>query len=796
MSIDAARLKVGVEGDTEDLDKKLNSLSKRLGSFGTVARGAFSVFYGNLLTQGANVLGGLGKEALAAYSDFERLSLSLTTLTAKELVNQSAVESTVTSYRQATEAETNRAAALGRSIMMQEKNIAGMRAGSDAYNDATKVLNEMRTELGNLNITSDGWVAITTTSTSKTLSMGDALQQAGPKAQELLKWIEQLAIKSPFTQEGVAAAFKTAQVYGFTTEEAKRLTGAMIDFASGTGASEGAMNQIALALGQIKAKGKLAGQEVIQLVNAGISVDQILASSFGKSTEEIVNMREAGLIPADDAIEAIVSSLEQDFGGAAERSQNSFAGLISTMSDIKEIGLRDFFSGLFEAVQPFVSQLTDWLQGPGLDKLKEWGDKIGGFTKKIGMIGTAFVKMGPKSATFQNILKAAFGEDVAKKITPIFEAIQGLFNFIEEHKEQIITALKGIAVALAIGGIVAGVAGALALLTNPITWLVAAGAALSLAWSSDWLGIRTALTDFWVNTGQPIFSTVVQWLQTNIPLAIAAVSAWWYGTMLPALQTIWNFISVNILPVFTDIWNWLATNIPAAIQTVSDFWTGTLQPALNTVWDFISTYILPIIQDVVDIFNIGFTLATQAIADIWNNVLSPALETANKWLSEHIQPILETIRNYVANEIGPKITWFVDNVLDPFAEALKTGVLQGLTWIRDRLKELKDLLAKIKLPDWMQSHSPMPWEIGLRGVADALNDISRHKLPELRTELKTAEGVRPIGAYELARSGPTTYQTNYAAPVVNLPTTMARGEVDIEQMAYRVAEILRVSLRR
>ena len=85
----------------------------------------------------------------------------------------------------------------------------------------------------------------------QTLSMTDAMGKASARAEDLLQWIQELAIKSPFSQEGVASAFRTALAYGFTSEEAQRLTAATIDFATATGQSVGVMNQVALALGQI-----------------------------------------------------------------------------------------------------------------------------------------------------------------------------------------------------------------------------------------------------------------------------------------------------------------------------------------------------------------------------------------------------------------------------------------------------------------------------------------------------------------------------------------------------------------
>lgn len=195
-------------------------------------------------------------------------------------------------------------------------------------------------------------------------TMGAALGQASGKASELQGWIQKLAIQSPFTQTGVSDAFRMAMAYGFTTTQSQRLTKAMIDFAAGSGASEYAMSKIALALGQIRAKGKLAGGEVLQLTEAGINVNEILAKAFNTTTAAIVDMREKGLIPADQAIDAIVTSMESDFGGAAARQAGSIAGLKASLMDLKDVGLREFFTATFQEAQPYLNEMVNKLQDP------------------------------------------------------------------------------------------------------------------------------------------------------------------------------------------------------------------------------------------------------------------------------------------------------------------------------------------------------------------------------------------------------------------------------------------------
>lgn len=207
-----------------------------------------------------------------------------------------------------------------------------------------------------------------------TLIMEDALAAAAPIAQDLLAWIQKLAIESPFDMTGVAVAFRTAQAYGFTAAEAQKLTQVTIDFASATGATVEVMNRMSLALGQIKAKGKLAGQEILQLVNAGVNVTAIL-DKMGFTLNDV----SSGLVSADAFLKAFTDTMEDDFGGAAARQTETLSGLLNALGDIKEIMLRDFFRPVFESALPFLAAFTTKLQEL-LPIIQLLGGYIGRFT--------------------------------------------------------------------------------------------------------------------------------------------------------------------------------------------------------------------------------------------------------------------------------------------------------------------------------------------------------------------------------------------------------------------------------
>lgn len=219
----------------------------------------------------------------------------------------------------------------------------------------------------------------------QSLTMAEAMRQSAGQAEELLRWQQALAIDSPFSEEGVARAFQMAQAYGFVSEtasdadvDARRLTQAIIDYAAATRRGEDGANGVALALGQIQAKGKVSAQELNQLAERGINARDILADAFGVTTAELVRMQEAGLIPADKAVAAIVERLERDFAGAAATASQTFGGTLARIEELKNVGLREFFEGTAKAVQPALDALADTLADPAFkERIQDSGEAFG-----------------------------------------------------------------------------------------------------------------------------------------------------------------------------------------------------------------------------------------------------------------------------------------------------------------------------------------------------------------------------------------------------------------------------------
>jgi phage-related minor tail protein len=268
---------------------------------------------------------------------------------------------------------------------------------------------------------------------------------------------------------------------------------------------------------------------------------------------------------------------------------------------------------------------------------------------------------------------------VVDTIETIISGVQTLVAFVSDNLPAVAavigTLLVGAFTAWAYSAGVAAIATIAAM--GPVIPIIIALEAviglLAVAWTQDWGGMRTTLTDFWTNTGQPIFDQVKTWLEVNIPKAIQAVSEFWTGTLVPAMQAVWAFIQGTVIPIFQKVVGWLEVNIPKGITTVSSFWTGTLLPALRSVWDFLSTNVVSIFTTVRDWLQTTIPAATKALSGVWENTLLPAITAVWDFLDQYIIPIFTTLVDIdiaLLNLALQALAGFWENTLKPALETV------------------------------------------------------------------------------------------------------------------------------
>jgi hypothetical protein len=151
---------------------------------------------------------------------------------------------------------------------------------------------------------------------------------------------------------------------------------------------------------------------------------------------------------------------------------------------------------------------------------------------------------------------------------------------------------------------------------------------------------------------------------------------------------------------------------------------------------------------------VALTLALNALAGLWKNVLQPALEDVWEFVDLHLMPIFEDIRDFIATHLAPAIQTFVDGALSTAYDVF-LNVRDAVQWVIDKIQILIDKLKGVELPEWLQEHSPSPFEHALRGIGDAMDTLARKKLPALQAGL-SFDVDRMVGFDRLASTSSAT----------------------------------------
>lgn len=239
------------------------------------------------------------------------------------------------------------------------------------------------------------------------------------RAKDMMSQLSQMAADTPFELPELTAATKKLQAFQFSAAEIPDMLTKIGDAAAGLSLGSEGVNRITLALGQMKAKGKVTAQEMMQLTEAGIPAWDILSKAMSKSTAEVMKLSEKGLIPADMAIRQLLNGMEETFPNMMEKQSKSFKGLMSTLKDNTQMTLGGIMKPMFD-------DLTNNILPAAIQKMKDLNEAM----KTDGMKG---------------VLNEIFPPGITSIIIGIGNAIKTVFNFTVEHGNLVKTVISGIA---------------------------------------------------------------------------------------------------------------------------------------------------------------------------------------------------------------------------------------------------------------------------------------------------------------------------------------------------------------
>lgn len=414
----------------------------------------------------------------------------------------------------------------------------------------------------------------------------ETLLGSADKAKSAINDIKKDAARTPFDFTELIHANQMLISTGESVDDSRKAVLALGNAIVATGGGQAEFTRMIGNLQQIRNVGKATSMDIKQFGFAGINIYQVLSKATGKSVEQLKDM--------DISYDLLVGSLEKAaaqggmFAGALENQGTSWNLLKSNLKDVINLMLSDVLmdTGVFDALNNGLNYLVNFLT--------EHKDQVVGFFKDTATVIKGFIGLingEDYTPEIFAVLSKFVSANTAGKLTRMLSNLADtLYNFgqwVMQNKDNIISFLEGVAIALGALAVVGAIAQLVALITmlaNPITLLIIAVGLLYAAWQNNWGGIRdivAGLISFFTNTLIPAIKNTWDWI----------------GKQLNWLKDNWAFAIGYIIGFFATLPFKLPFYIAMAMQKIFDYlktidwgkvWqsiTDTFRAAWNGLWD-------------------------------------------------------------------------------------------------------------------------------------------------------------------------------------------------------------------
>lgn len=488
----------------------------------------------------------------------------------------------------------------------------------------------------------------------------------------------------------------------------------------------------------------------------GITALSRVGVTFTQQQKDMIKaMVEAGDIAGAQGV--ILDELAKEFGGSAKALadpaillQNAWANakeevgmaVIPVLNKLSQIAL-PMISNAIQFVIPFVEQFGVWMlalveyitfvveEG---DILNDWlTDLPDAFRPVILFIGNTIVALQAFASWFMTDGIAAIQPFVANILSQLVPGLQLLWTWFMQLASIVLPLLQQ-AIQFVIdnfnifGPILAVVGGLILALTFPIGAIIAVVTLLATAWANNWGGIQEktqAVLDF--------------------------LAPYW-----EQLKTILNQFTVELLPVLQQAW--------IELQGV---WESSIQPALAELWTSLQELFVAITMGT------GETDYLKGAMERLKTILDIVILAV-----QVITPLIRFIGEALSFSIG--MTKSMIGALSSLVDGLR-GVSSAISSVISKISDMASSLSSLSLPSWLESNSPTPFEIGLRGIGDAIRS-----LPELQSTFNVSGGGALAAAGPLGFGGAGAGSSPVVVNVTYSPVVSTADKFTLEKVLTEV----------
>lgn len=166
------------------------------------------------------------------------------------------------------------------------------------------------------------------------------------KGSAMFKDIREFAVNTPMMLKDLASGAQTMLAFNIEAEKVMPMLRAIGDISMGDAQK---FNSLTLAFSQMSATGKLMGQDLLQMINAGFNPLSVISEKTGKSIGDLKEDMEKGKVTTEMVTEAFISATSAGgkFYGMLEKQSKGTQGAISNLQG----AIDDMYNDLGTAAQ-------------------------------------------------------------------------------------------------------------------------------------------------------------------------------------------------------------------------------------------------------------------------------------------------------------------------------------------------------------------------------------------------------------------------------------------------------------
>lgn len=450
----------------------------------------------------------------------------------------------------------------------------------------------------------------------RTLLNGDA-----EATDNLIGKIREYGKATVYDRSGLIEAQKTMMAFGLDAEYAFGKLKNIGDIALG---DKQKMQSLALAFSQMSSTGKLMGQDLLQMINAGFNPLEVISQKTGRSMAELKEAMGKGAISAEQVAQAFEWATEEGgrFYQGAETAAQTTAGKIAKVKD----QIDDFKITLFEAT----NGLTAWIAeagnmfvpvaqafplfqtiGKGVVNTVKWcGTNWSGF---VNLVKSGVVSIGLNMGILKFSIVSAGG---------FFPWLRGVATAACRGISAAIMSIPIVGWIIAIG---TAVIGTVALLWSKCegfrrvvfgTW-----EAVKAAVSNAWQYVKTAAQVIWEGVLKPLF----EWIKGLFNSIVGTIrnDIEKIKELFAKLRDFAVKVFTSIGEFFYSVWGWMAETAGKAVDWMSRKLGGVATWIKTKMVDPIKnafTGMWNVIRDVFDKILTKLGKLFAPIRELWNKL--------------------------------------------------------------------------------------------------------------------------------------------------------------------------------